>query len=92
MQAIIVKTGFGYYEDGQGHVLVKAELPIGVHYLADGLNYIEVDTKAELDSIVVWENPVELEKQKNERKVRDKIRADAIAQLIKDGELPSDYQ
>ena len=91
MQTIDVKTGFGYYTDAQGHITDKAELPAGRHNLIDGYTYVEVDDKAALDAVVIYVDPAVTEKAENDRKIAAKSRALAIAECIKDGDLPPDY-
>jgi len=92
MQTITVKTGFGYYVDGQGHKVSKAELPEGEHPLMDGFIYVEVINKAALDAIKLYIDPAVSEKTETERKIAAKTRAIAIAELIKAGELPPDFK
>lgn len=92
MQTVEVKTGFGYYQDTQGHVVSKAELPEGSHRLAEGLIYIELQNRDELDAIEVYIDPAEIEKQDREKLIRDKTRELAIAELKKEGKLPPDYE
>jgi hypothetical protein len=91
MQTIEVKTGFGYYRDAQGHIISKAELPEGTHPLKNGFTYVEVADKAALDAIVIYVDPAEIIRQENDGKITAKSRAIAIAQCIKDGDLPPDY-
>lgn len=91
MQTIEVKTGFGYIRDSQGHIISKAELPEGTHPLKNGFTYVEVVDKAALDAIEVWIDPAITLKAENERKITAKARAIAIAECIKDGDLPPDY-
>lgn len=91
MKTIEVKTGFGYYKDSQDRVISLAELPAGRHDLSDGLVYVEVDTKAELDAIVAYQVPP-TEDEINEAKIRNRIRANAIAELKGEGQLPGDYE
>lgn len=88
MSKILIQTGFGYYKDQQDHIVSKAELPAGTHDLIDGLIYVEVDNQAELDTIEVYQDPVDLQIAQQEQKIRDKSRALAIAELIKDGNWP----
>jgi len=92
MKTIKVISGLGYYTDGKGHIVCKAELPAGDNMLADDLNYKEVDTRAELDAIQIYEDQATIDIQENEKKIADKIRADAIAALIATGDLPGDYK
>ena len=92
MQTIEVKTGFGYYRDAQGRPIAKAELPKGTHPLKNGFTYVEVADKAALDAIEIYVDPAITLKAQNERKIAAKARAIAIAECIKDGDLPPDYQ
>ena len=89
MQTIQVKTGFGYYKDAQGRIVAKAELPIGQHPLSDGYTYSEVADGAALAAVQIWQDPAEIERQQNEQKIQTKIRSMAIAELIKENELPA---
>lgn len=92
MQKIEVKTGFGYYVDTQGHKIAKSELPAGKHPLADGFTYVECANKEALDAIELWVDPEIIEKAQAERKIAAKTRAIAIAELITDGDLPTDFK
>jgi len=92
MQTIVVKTGFGYFVDTQGHKISKAELPPGKHQVSDGLTYIECANKEALDAIELWIDPAVIEKAENEKKITAKSRAIAIAKCIEDGELPQDFE
>ncbi len=92
MSKILVQTGFGYYQDGQGHIVSHAQLPAGQHDLQNGLIYVEVNSRAELDAIAVYQDPAELEAQQNEAKIQAKIRSTAIAELIAAGDLSAGYK
>ncbi len=91
MIQILVQTGFGYYQDMQGHIITKAELPQGPHDLADGLVYFELDSKAELDAVEVYQDLVDSQALLNEQKIRAKIRQTAIDDLKAAGQLPPDF-
>lgn len=92
MGKILVITGFGYIEDGAGHVVAKAQLPPGNHDFADGLTYIEVNNQAELDAVQIWQDPADILQQENENKIQAKIRTTAIEALKAAGDLPPDYE
>lgn len=92
MSKILVKTGFGYYQDQAGHIVRKAQLPPGSHNLADGLIYVEVQDQAELDAIQVYQDPADIIAAENESKIQNKIRQTAIDTLIAEGELPPDFE
>lgn len=51
---ITVTTGYGYLQDDQGHIVSKAELPVGNHNIKDGLAYLEVADKDNLDAINLY--------------------------------------
>lgn len=89
---MVVKTGFGYYVDSQGHKVSKYELPAGEHPLKDGFTYVECANKEALDAIELWVDPAVIEKAEIEGKIHAKARAIAIAELIKDGDLPPDFK
>jgi hypothetical protein len=91
MNSCTVTTGFGYFLDAQGHIVSKAELPKGEHPLREGFTYIEVVDKASLDAIEIYVDPAEIEASKNERKIQNKTRAMAIAELKASGDLPDDF-
>jgi len=91
-ESINVNTGFGFFKDAGGHIVSKAQLPAGSHPVKDGFTYIEVADQAALDAVVLWQDPAELERLTNEKKIAEKIRADAIAELISLGDLPGDYK
>ena len=92
MKLITVKTGFGYFKDGAGNAIAPAQLPAGDHPLQDDLDYVEVADQAALDAVTIWQDPNQAAKQANEKKITDKIRADAIAALIATGDLPAGYK
>lgn len=92
MQTIEVKTGFGYYVNTQGHKIAKAELPAGKHPLKNGFTYIECANKEALAAIELWVDPAITEKAENERKIAAKTRALAVAECIKYGDLPPDFE
>jgi len=95
MNTFDVITGLGYFRDESGHIVAKAQLPAGTHYLKDGYTYIEVGTLAELNAVVIYVDPAEALKQQNEQKIQTKIRAmtraAAIIELIASSDLPADY-
>jgi len=74
----IVKTGYGYFKDKDGHIVAKAELPKGKHPLKEGYTYHEVATKEELDAIEVYEPPIVETEEEMQRKL---LRQSAIAKL-----------
>ena len=88
MSKILVKTGFGFYQDTQLHIIAKAQLPPGSHDLADGLIYIEVESQAELDAVNIWQDPADQQAAEQNTKIQNKLREFAIAELIKDGQWP----
>jgi len=91
MKKIIVKTGYGYYRDQQGHIVSKAVLPTGEHPLADDLDYIEVLNEEAIDLINIYADPAEITRQQNEQKIQSEIRQAAIDSLKSKGELPQNY-
>ncbi len=91
MKTIIVKTGYGYYREQQGHIVSKAILPPGEHFLADDLDYIEVPNEEALELIDIYTDPAEITRQQNEQKIQSEIRQAAIDSLKSKGELPQNY-
>jgi len=92
MSKILVETGFGFYRDGKGNVIAKAQLPPGQHELKDDLIYVEVNSQADLDAIEIYTDPAVIEKRENETKIQNEIRAAAIQRLKDKGELPAEYK
>ncbi len=92
MQKITVKTGFGYFKDQSDHVIGYAKLPPGDHPMLEGYTYHEVNSQAELDALEIYQDPQEVERAINEKKITDKVRANAIALLKAAGQLPGDYE
>lgn len=93
MKTLSVKTGFGYFtEIATGNIISRAELPPGEHPLKDDYNYTEVETRAELDAVRIYEDPAAIDNRENEKKIAGKIRTDAIAALVATGDLPGDYK
>lgn len=91
---IEVKTGYGYLKDSNGDIIEKMELPAGFHPLEDGYTYIEVNTKTQLDKIIIKEKDKtqdEIYNDKIEEKTNSMIRQQAIDALKVEGELPPDY-
>lgn len=91
MQKFTTKTGFGYLENQNGHITDKCDLPPGEHLLKDGFLFIEVNNREELDQVIIYQDPAEIEKMENRDKVDSEIRRAAIETLIQSGELPPDY-
>lgn len=78
---MLVKTGFGYYVK-DGLKVSKYELPVGNHPLEEGLNFIEVDGKDDLDKIVLDKLPMTPEREKESILARlQKIDLDSIRPL-----------
>lgn len=92
MRTIKVTTGFGYFVDPAGHIISPALLPVGDHPMLDDYIYVEVADKESLDAVELYQDPVALERAKNERKVFAKIRRTAIDALVAAGQLPGDYE
>jgi hypothetical protein len=95
MGTCIVRTGFGYIQDKDNRIIVKAELPVGEHPLKDDYSYIEVADRAALDMVQVAGpaiDPAEQLRLETERKIRAKTRELAVKALIVDGGLPADYK
>lgn len=91
MKKITVTTGFGYYKNQGDRVIGKAELPPGDHPLVDGFTYHEVNSQAELDAIAIWQDPAEIARAANNKKIGDYIRQKAINEMISIGDLPPSY-
>ncbi len=79
MGTCVVKTGFGYIADSAGHIICKAELPIGEHPLEDGYEYHEVEDKAAIEKVEIFLDPIDFVKQTNEAMIQEKMRQTAIA-------------
>ena len=92
MQTMTVTTGYGYIKDAGGRIVDKVDLPIGDHPLKDGFTYTEVADQTALAAVAIWQDPSAAATQVNERKISDKIRADAISALIATGNLPAGYK
>ena len=92
MKVFIVKTGFGYFENTNGHVVAKSQLPPGEHTIKEGYIYYEVNNQVELDAIEVYQDPQKIEKAANEQKITAHIRTEAIAKLKASGGLQGDYK
>jgi len=88
MKSILVKTGYGYFEDAVGNIVGKAELPIGYHKATKGYSYIEVADKAELDAIQVHQDPADVLAAQQNKRIADKLRQLAIDSLVSDGDWP----
>lgn len=85
------KTGFGYYQDSQGHNICLAELPPGQHLMHDGYFFIEVNNREQLDQVQIWDDPDEILRNSQTVLVTKKARRTAIDLLIVEGKLPPDY-
>jgi hypothetical protein len=91
-KVIEVKTGYGYFTDSQGHIIGKATLPSGKHPLWGNKDYVEVNSKEELDAIQVYIPPIPKEEQDRvdkEKFIQTKIREQAITALKVEGKLDS---
>lgn len=82
----MLKTGLGYIEDSDGHIIAKFDLPKGEHPTKDGYVYIEVATRQDLDSVEVY-TPSKTTEQIREGKIQTEIRQLAIDSLIAKGEI-----
>ena len=85
-----VKTGFGYFEDDNGNIISKAELPKGEHPLKDGFTYVEVKDRSKLDEVTIPE-PTPTQEELDEVKIQNKIRELAISDLKSSGDLPANF-
>ena len=83
---IRLKTGLGYIEK-DGKVIEKFELPVGEHNFPDGVNVIEVNSKAELEAVEIYKAPVEesveIKLKKLREEIIDKMLADEDITLLK---------
>jgi len=82
-----IKTkGKGYLRDATGKIISKVDLPEGEHEFEDGLTFVEVADRAELDSIPHVE--VELSPEfVLEDKIQKELRRIAIENLTARGEI-----
>lgn len=55
---IIIKTGLGYFINKQGDIISKYQLNPGIHPLKENLDFVEVLSHKELDSIKIFEQPL----------------------------------
>jgi len=92
MKTIEVNTGFGYFTDGAGHIVSKAQLPAGDHPGKDGFIYTEVTDQAALDAVEVYQDPAEIQAAEYEKKIAGQIRSTAINALKATGRLPADFE
>ena len=81
------------YLKKDGKIISKFDLP-GTkedHELPGDVEFIEVATRAELESVEVYEEP-ESERSRTEQLITNKIRAMALAELKKEGKVRPDYE
>lgn len=57
MAQFTTNTGMGYIMQ-LGKIVAKYELPIGTHQCNEGYSFFDVNSKAELDAVVIYK-PVE---------------------------------
>ena len=88
MEFFNVNTGFGYYEDQQGRIVAKAQLPPGPHPIKAGFSYTEVADQAELEAIKVYQDQAQVQAAQQDQKITDKLREIAVNELIKVGNWP----
>jgi len=85
-----VKTGFGYFEDNQGNIVGKYELPIGDHPLRKGYSFVEVASKAELDAVEIYEEPKsseDIKEGKIQKEMNSILRKQAVSSLKEKGQI-----
>ena len=87
---IEVKTGYGYIKNSQGNIISKCELPLGIHEIDVGEDYIEVDNPDKLKILNIYKHPKSIKKIQEE-KIQKRMRKLAIDQLKAEGNLPPDY-
>ena len=92
MSEFETETGLGYFKDQADHIVSKADLPPGKHIVKDGFIFIEVSNRDELDHVEIYRDPTDILKQDRQIMITAKARALAIAELIKEGKLPPDYE
>ena len=90
MKTADVKTGFGYFTDKDGHIISKAELPIGEHPYKDKFNYTEVATEQDLNNITIFK-PEPTEQKVNENRIKNMVQKLAITECKNQGLIPADY-
>ena len=80
---VTVNTGYGYYVKN-GVITDKAQLPRGVHKIADGYSYVEVKSQAELDAVKIApkEVPVEAQIEKNRQDYIDALIAGNVEKQV----------
>ena len=91
MTEMNTKTGLGYYKDQDDHIIAKYDLPPGQHILKEGLIFIEVNNREELDHIEIYREPSEVQRQGYVSMISKRARQIAIEQLKAEGKLPPDY-
>ena len=74
---MIIKTGYGYIKDLDGNIVAKYDLPVGEHKESKGYTYHEVNTKKDLENIVVHREP-----ESKEHKAKKENRASAKGKLV----------
>ena len=84
---MIVQTGFGYIKNADGNITDKYVLPLGEHPLKDGYTQYEVADQAELDSVVLYEDPKVKEEVAVEALIQKKMRELAVSTLKTEGVL-----
>jgi hypothetical protein len=87
----LVKTGFGYFEDVDGHIVSKARLPVGIHNVTDGFTYHEVADQAALDAVEIWQDQAALDAAADEAAIQAKMRSMAITALQAEGKLSANF-
>ena len=91
ISAFEVETGYGYFEDSEGHINTLCYFePGSVHQDAPNYTYKEVATKEKFDKLKVYVPPPTQEQVYRE-KIAKKMRKLAIKALKDEGELPPDY-
>lgn len=89
MKTFNTKTGLGYVREiATGKIMCRCDLPSGDHFINDGYEFVQVNTRAELAAVVIDKEPENSEAVKeaaDRSAIANKIEQIAIEQLRKDG-------
>ncbi len=53
-----VNTGYGYLTDSSGHVVARAQYPLGKVSISDGYAYVEVADETTMKAVKIYQAPV----------------------------------
>lgn len=91
MKLFVTQTGVGYFRElATGKIVSKVDLPPGEHAIQDGFEFVQVQSKADLDAVQVAQ-PELSEDDRVKQLIDEQLKTMALAELKKAGKVRADY-